>query len=174
MKEAPHRKSLLVLQQSFGEHLQRPLVLVPVDLLECHTLSGEECVEQILKRRTAQRFLNQRRDFAVLRQDLKEMLIAEAGHRLDRAELLRLRSTGCAEVATELRETLRRQRFESSQLSSDNADESIDALHRGNRAESVAFTQTRNQSAQLVENQLEPQLARLMNDDEQKLIGMLR
>ena len=48
VQESPHGKTLLVLQQPLCQHLQRPLVLLSVDLLERHTLRVEQVVEQLL------------------------------------------------------------------------------------------------------------------------------
>jgi hypothetical protein len=149
-------------------------MLVSVNLLQRNTVGCEERVEQVLQRWPAQRFLNERGNVSVLGQNLDEMLVTESRHRLDRAELLRLRSAGRAEVAAELGEALWRQCLESGELSGDDPHESIDAFHGCYGAERVAFRQTSDKPAQLVQYELEPKLAGLVNDYEEQLVGMLR
>src|SRR6266566_3345402 len=46
VQESPHCETLLVFKESLRQHLQRPLVLLGVDLLERHALRIEQVVEQ--------------------------------------------------------------------------------------------------------------------------------
>ena len=50
----------------------------------------------------------------------------------------------------------------------------IHSFDRANSAERIALFEASHQCAELVKNQLEPELARLVDDDEQQLIGMFR
>src|SRR5215208_15968 len=101
---------------------------------------------------------------------LDEMRVAKPGHCLDRAELDTLRSAGGAKVATKLRKALRRKCFECAELSGHNPDQRIHSLHRRKCPQRVVAAETRAQRIELVKNELEPQLARLMHDDEEKLV----
>ena len=85
-----------------------------------------------------------------------------------------MRSARCPEVSAKLREPLRRKSFERIELSSDNVHQCIHAFYRANGPKRVAFFEPSDECTELVKNQLEPELARLMNDDEQQLVGMLR
>jgi hypothetical protein len=58
-------------------------------------------------------------------------------------------------------------------LSRHNAHKRIDPLHRRYCTESIAFFETRCERVELVQNELEPELACLMHDDEQELIRVL-
>ncbi|HYN82722.1 MAG TPA: hypothetical protein VES88_14630 [Gemmatimonadaceae bacterium] len=73
-----------------------------------------------------------------------------------------------------MREALWRQGFERAQLRGDDSNKSVQTLDRRNGAQCVALLQPCNEAAQLVQYELEPQLARLMDDDEQELVGVLR
>src|SRR5438105_9452908 len=101
------------------------------------------------------------------------MLVAHPRHRLDRSELDALRAARGSEVAAELRESLWREGFQCRQLASDDVNQRVDPSHGGERAESVPALKQADQSVELVQHELEPELARLMHDDEQELVGML-
>src|ERR1051325_9391639 len=49
VQKAPHRETLLVLQQALCQHLQWTLVLLGVNLLQRNVMSGEELVEKLLR-----------------------------------------------------------------------------------------------------------------------------
>jgi hypothetical protein len=102
------------------------------------------------------------------------MRIAQARHGLDRAELCALRAARRAKVSAELREALRRQRLERRELAGHDPDERIDALDRCRRRERLPIMHRIDQRIELVEDDLEPQLARLVDDDEQQLVRVLR
>jgi len=53
-------------------------------------------------------------------------------------------------------------------------DKRVDSSHCGEGAERVTCFDERDESVDLVENQLEPELARLMDDDEKQLVGVFR
>ena len=110
----------------------------------------------------------------MLTEDLQKMLIAQSRHRFDRPELLALRAAGSTEVPAELREPLRRKRFQRGELCGHDAHQRIDSLDRPDSTECVALLEARDQPAQLVKNELEPELTRLVDDDEQQLVGMFR
>jgi hypothetical protein len=101
------------------------------------------------------------------------MLVAHSGHGLDGPKLLALRAARRPEISAELREALRRQRLEGRQLTGDYPDEGVHSLHRCQRSQRVTGLEQRNESGQLMENQLEPELACLVHDDEQQLVRML-
>src|SRR3954465_3256508 len=52
-------------------------------------------------------------------------------------------------------------------------DQCVDALHPCERAERIARLEQGDQSLELVQNELEPQLARLVHDYEEQLVGVL-
>src|SRR5688572_4814689 len=172
MQKAPHRKSLLVFQKSLSEHLERALVRRSVDILHRDSVLVEELVEQSLKGRLLQCFLDQRRNPPVLRHDLHEVVVAHPRHCLDGAELRALRPARGAEVSTELRESLGWERLERRELGGDDMNERVDTLDGGQSAERIVGFEQGDERGQLVKNQLEPQLARLVHDDEEKLVGM--
>ena len=174
MQESPHRKPLLVLEQSFGEHLKRPLVLVTINLLQRDAVRCEQPVEQILKRRSFECALDEIRNPAMLAQNLEKMLIAKARHCFDGPELLALRAARGAEVSPELRKPLRWQRLERGELRRDDSHQSVQPLHCTHGAQSVTILESRDERGELVQNELEPKLAGLMDDDEQQLVRVLR
>src|SRR5258708_6638595 len=102
------------------------------------------------------------------------MRVAQSRHSLDRAELYALRSARRPEVSAELREALRRQRVERGELVRHDSDEPVDPLDRLQRLRRVAFGKPRNQRVELVQDDLEPELACLMDDYEEQLVRVLR
>src|SRR5437868_14659449 len=101
------------------------------------------------------------------------MLVAHPRHRLDRPELDALGPARSAEITAELREALRRKRLQRRQLAGDDVNQRIDSSDRRERAEGVAVLEQPNQSIELVQYELEPELTGLMDDDEKQLVGML-
>lgn len=174
MKEPPHCKTLLVLEKTLREHLKWPLMLVGVNLFNRNRMIREDSVELLLKRRPVEGGLNQRIDLTVLLENLHEMRIAKARHCLDCAELHALRPARCAEVAAELGETLGRKGFERVELRSDDSDERVYPLYGAEGTKRIRFLELCMKCFELVQNELEPQLTRLMNDDEEKLVRMFR
>src|SRR4029078_6178645 len=67
-----------------------------------------------------------------------------------------------------------RQGLQRRELTGDDVDERVDSFHRCQRTQSIARLQQLDESLQLVQDQLEPQLARLMHDDEEELVGGAR
>ena len=112
-------------------------------------------------------------NLAVLGDHLHEVRLAQPGCGLDRPELDALRSAGAAEVATELGEVLRGKRLERGELRRDDPHERVDASHAEERELGLALLERVDQAVELVQDLLEPQLARLMHDDEQQLVGVL-
>ena len=93
---------------------------------------------------------------------------------LDRPVLVRLEARRVAERAAELRVLARGQRGQHRPLLGQRA---LDVLHPGQafqRRGEVVVAQVRPGAAELVQHQLEPQLARLVLDDEQQLVVVLR
>jgi hypothetical protein len=150
------------------------LRLLAVDSLQGGTVRLDHRVEEILQGRPLEGALHNRRRFSVLGQRLEEMRIPQPRDRLDRAELSALRAARAPEIPAELREALRRQRLQRRQLPRDDADEGVDPLDGADCSERVPAFHCTDQRIELVEDDLEPQLARLMHDDEQQLIGMGR
>jgi hypothetical protein len=72
-----------------------------------------------------------------------------------------------------LGEPLWRQRFERGELRCDDAHQRVEAFDSRDGAERVALLEPGDEPAELVKNELEPQLTGLVNDDEQQLVGML-
>src|SRR2546423_1297545 len=101
------------------------------------------------------------------------MLVAHPRHRLDRSELDALRAARGSEVAAELRQSLWREGLQGRPLASDDVNQRVDPSHRCKRAESIPALKQADQPVELVQNELEPELARLMHDDEQELVGVL-
>src|SRR5688500_8012979 len=172
MQKAPHRKSLLVFQKSLSEHLERALVRRSVDILHRDSVLVEELVEQSLKGRLLRCLLDQRRKPPVLRLDLHEVVVAHPRRGLDGAELRALRPARGAEVSTVLREALGWARLERRELGGDDMNERVDTLDGGQSAERIVGRDQGDERGQLVKNQLEPQLARLVHADEEQLVGM--
>ena len=112
-------------------------------------------------------------NLAVLREHLHEVRLAQPGRGLDRAELHALRSARPSEVAPELREVLRRERLEGGELRRHDSHERVDASHAEERELRFLLLERVDQSVELVEDLLEPQLARLMHDDEEQLVRVL-
>jgi len=101
------------------------------------------------------------------------MLIAHAGLCLDRAELRTLRSARRAEVSAKLCEALWREGLQCGELPGDNVNEGVHSAHGCESAERVVCLHQANERVELVKNELEPQLARLVDDDEKELVGVL-
>ena len=105
---------------------------------------------------------------------LQKVRVAQTGRRFDGAELRALGSAGAAEIAAKLREALGRQCVERRQLVGDDAHERVEPLchhHRGGHARRLERVHER---IELVQDHLEPELAGLVHDDEQQLVGVLR
>src|SRR5207253_2602400 len=68
---------------------------------------------------------------------------------------------------------LRRKRLERRKLSGDYMDKGVHSPNRSQCTKRVPGFEKRNESLELVQNQFEPELARLMHDDEQQLVGVL-
>jgi CO dehydrogenase/acetyl-CoA synthase gamma subunit (corrinoid Fe-S protein) len=75
-------------------------------------------------------------------------------------------------VLTEGGEVLRRECLECGELRGYNAHERIDASHTEKRKLGLVRDERLDEQVELVQDLLEPQLARLMHDDEEQLIGM--
>src|SRR5205814_209140 len=110
VQEAPSRERGVVLEQALGEQEERRRAGACVERFERRALAREQPLEQLLQRRTLEGALDRRWNVAVLLEHLHEVLIAEPGRRLERAELRTLRAARGAEIGAELREVLRRQR----------------------------------------------------------------
>src|SRR5579884_1348584 len=110
----------------------------------------------------------------MLVQGVHEMLVPKARCGLDRAELHALRPARAAEVSAELREVLGRERLERRELRRHDAHERVDALQAPECLAGLTPLERDDEPVEVVPNGLEPQLARLMDDDEQELVGMLR
>src|SRR5687767_4239721 len=99
----------------------------------------------------------------------EKMRLSQPGRGLECPELRTLRATRRAQVGTKLRETMRRKRVERGQLSGDDAHQRVDALQHEHAAQHVTPLKLCDERLELVEQDLEPELARLMHDDEQQL-----
>src|SRR3954470_18040083 len=136
-------------------------------------MRDQQIIEQLLKGGFGECIFDQRSDFAVLLQDLEEMGVPHPRHRFDRPELNALRAAGGAEIPAELREPLGRQCLERRELTGDDVHQRVDPAHGCQRTEGVVGLEQSNQTSQLVQNELEPQLTGLMNDDEEELVRVL-
>jgi len=76
------------------------------------------------------------------------------------------------EIPAELREPLRRKRLQRRELRGDYAHEGVDACHGRQGPARVVFLHGAHEHSQLVQHDLEPQLGRLVHDDEQQLVGV--
>ena len=101
------------------------------------------------------------------------MSIAQTGRGLDGAELHALRSARRTEIAAELREVLGRYRLQRVELRGHDPHQGVEATHVPECAAGIVAREHGRQLIQLEEDCLEPQLARLMHDDEEKFIGVL-
>jgi hypothetical protein len=102
------------------------------------------------------------------------MGVAQPRRRLDRAKLNALPSARRAEKGAELGKVLRWKRAERRQLLGHDPHQRVDALNPPERLADLACFEGRDEAVHVVQDRLEPQFARLVHDDEQQLVGVLR
>ena len=76
-------------------------------------------------------------------------------------------------MRAKFREVLRRQQRERRELGRHDAHHAVDALHLPQRQPAVALLEGGRKRVEIAEQHLEPQLARLVHDDEQEFVGVL-
>ena len=102
------------------------------------------------------------------------VVVAQAGQHLDLAELHRLGAARRAQVGPELVERPRRHVLEHPQLAHDRVDDVVDPPEQHDGCRPRVVVDRGHDPAQVVEDELEPQLDRLVGDDEVQLLGMRR
>src|SRR5262249_21383249 len=156
------RKLLLVLEQRLGKEEEDSRARSEIQVLGRHVFMLEQREKQVLERRPRERTLHDFRYLAMFLERAHEVFVADPGRRLDRAELDALRPARRTEVAAKLREVLRRERLERRQLCRHDSHERVHALDAPERLSRFESSERPEQSINVVQNRLEPQLARLM------------